>query len=409
MRKRSELLLLALCVDGALVAQAPRWSAEMPLVHEAGLHAIALSPEMLGASRSDLGDIRIVDAQGVDVPYVLREVATPGDHGRFIPFQLVRNEVRDRVTVLELERPADQELEALHIWIRPTETEKQVRITGSDDRHEWYMVKDEHLVAQGARGDPPHQVLTVRLPRNDYRFLRLTLNDSVSAPLNVLGVGRFADGETPGWRYVETPSLSFVQADSARESRLSLALGVPLLAERLAFRVSDTGLYRRDARLEARRRATMRKGHHAVPMQWTERLADDVIASDRAAFFDMAPARIDTFDLVVSNGDDRPLRFVDIRILARERVLLARLEPDTRYRLFTGNAELEPPRYDIAHFADELPVPLDTLRHGALTAIPEEAEVSPGFNPSSGWVWGAIIVLMLSMGAVAARLLKQER
>lgn len=408
MRMRIELLLVASAFSCGLIAQSPEWRAEVPAVEKAGFYVIALSPELLGASRADFGDIRLLDMDGNDVPYVLNEVSTPEDEGLFIPYQLIRDEVLEHGTVLELERPSGQELEELHIWIRPIETEKSIRITGSDDRSEWFMVKDEHLVAQGARGDPPHQVLTVRLPRNDYRFLRLALNDSLTPPMNVLGVGRFTDGAARAWRYAETAPLSFVQTDTARESRLHLALDAPLLAERLAFEVADTGFFRRDARVEAHRRGTMKKGTHAAPLHWAERLVNSVIASDRAACIDMAPTRLDTFDLVVSNGDDRPLRFVTLRVLARQRVLLANLQPDKRYHLATGDPALEAPRYDIAHFADKLPPPVDTLSHSALKATPLNTDGSVGFDPAAWWVWAAIVVLALGMGAVAVSLLRRE-
>ncbi|MBK6776991.1 MAG: hypothetical protein IPG74_14540 [Flavobacteriales bacterium] len=41
---------------------AQQWKAELPTVEKAGLHRIVLSPEMVGRSREDLGDVQLVDS-----------------------------------------------------------------------------------------------------------------------------------------------------------------------------------------------------------------------------------------------------------------------------------------------------------------------------------------------------------
>ncbi len=407
MRSRTELWLIGCLFASNLHAQSPRWSASVPEVKEAGVYAITLSPELLGGSRADLGDIRLIDAAGANVPYVQRDVFGPSVTGQFLPFELVRNEVLKHSTVIELERPADEVLDELQIWIRPSDTEKGVRITGSDDRSNWYMVKDEHLVAQGSRGDPPHQVLSVRLPRSDYRYLRLSLNDSLTAPMKVLGVGRFSSGHSAGRQFVEAGPVEFTRTDSAGETRLLVMLPASLLAERIAFRVADTVAFRRDVRIEVQKQGTMRKGRHTVPTSWKQVLARGTIASDRALYIDLPATQLDTFRIVVSNGDDRPLQFTDLHVLAVKRVLLARLEPGVQYRLATGDPALSPPRYDMAHFAEDLPTPLDTLRHAAPVDAFTSAEAGPLFDPAQVWVWVAILALLVLMGWMAARMLRK--
>lgn len=407
MMSRIELWLIGCFFASNLHAQAPRWSASIPEVKEAGVYAITLSPELQGGSRTDLGDIRLLDSTGADVPYVLRTVLRAGDKGQFEPFDLVRNEVLQHSTVIELERPADEVLDELHIWIRPSDTEKRVRITGSDDRSNWYMVKDEHLVAQGARGDPPHQVLLVRLPRSDYRYFRLSLNDSLTAPMKVLGVGRFSSGHAAGREFVQVGPLEFIRKDSAGETRLLVMLPASLLAERIAFRVADTVAFRRDVRIESQVHGTMRKGRHTVPTNWKQVVARGAIASDRDLYVDLPATQLDTFRIVVSNGDDRPLQFTELHALAGKRVLLARLEPGVRYRLSTGDPALASPRYDMAHFAEDLPAPLDTLRHAAPVAAFTSAEAGPLFDPAQAWVWVAILALLILMGWMAARMLRK--
>lgn len=402
---RRELFLLPLLCGGSLLAQTAKWSAAVPAPPQKGLHAITLSAELLGCSRADLGDIRLFDSTGAQVPYVIEQVRSTAAHGAFHPFSVVRNEVLDRSTIIEFERPADGAVETLHIRIRPLDAEKKVRVTGSDDRKAWYMVKDEHVVAQGARGDPPHQVLILDLPRSDYRYFRLTLNDSLTAPMRVLGVGRFGEATAASPRFLDAGAMAFTQRDSARTSVISVRSARPVLVERLAYKVSDTVRYRRDARILRWRWGTMRKGLQEVRSRSAEEVARTGIASDRASLIEVPSARLDTFEVRIDNGDDRPLRFAELWPQVVHRVMLAELRPGMRYRLSTGDPSLAPPAYDMAHFADQLAEPVDTLVHDPLRASqPEDVEAS-AFDPAKWWIWVAIVALVLGMGWMASRML----
>ena len=310
-------------------------------------------------------------------------------------------------TVIELERPADREIQDLEIWVRPADVQKAVRITGSDDRSHWYMVKDEQVVAQGARGDPPHQVLSINVPRSDYRYYRITLNDSLTPPMRVLGVGRFAD-KAPVRRFAPSVPLAFTQKDTARISIMHVAIPHPMAIDRLRFAVSDTSTFHRTGELRAWYSHVTQEKRRTRTMRYAETIATFTIASDLAPVIDLPTTRADTFELVINNGDDRPLHFTRLEALVAEHLLVARLDQGMSYHLTTGDAERLAPQYDLAHFAKGLEAPLDTLSPGAPVLLPAKVAAMPGFDPSKWWVWAAIIVLMAGMGWMALRMLKKE-
>lgn len=401
-----DLLLAGVLIAQTAIAQGPTWTAPLPAVTRSGVYAVMLGPEWMGLSRMDLGDIRLLDSTGMEVPYLLREQALTRASA-FVPFPLLRNEVMPKATVIELERPADRQVQDLEIWVRPADVKKSVRITGSDERSHWYMVKDEQVVAQGARGDPPHQVLSVQVPRSDYRYYRITLNDSLTPPMRVLGVGRFKD-EAPVRRFAPSIPLQLSQKDTARTTTVHVTSPNALGFDRLRFAVSDTITFHRKGELRVWHSRVMEEGRRKRTVRASETVATFTIASDLAPVIDLPTTRADTFDLVIFNGDDRPLHFTRLEALASEHLLIAKLEPGMPYRLTTGDAERLAPQYDIAHFAKELEAPLDTLSPGAPTAIPAQVAAGPGFDPSKWWVWAAIIVLMAGMGWMAVRMLKKE-
>lgn len=408
MQRRPELLIAAALFGANTFAQQARYEAPMPPVSRSGLHAIYLSAELLGASREDLADIRLLDSTGSQVPYVLRDVARAHGSERFVAYNLLRNEVMERRTEVEVEPPAGLDMDELHVLIKPIDAEKRVRITGSDDGDAWYMVKDEHVAPQGARGDPPHQVLILRIPRSDYRYLRLTLNDSLTAPMKVLGVGRYLPERAPDPMHAAPIDLPFARMDSASRTVLRITLPHALLVERLTIEAEDTVPFLRHITLGRWRGASANSssqhGAHSRP----EQLGSYTFFQGTGASFDTDPVRIDTFELLIDNGDDRPLRIRAIKAQCRQRVLLARLEAGMDYRLTTGDPRTGPARYDMAHFAAELPDPVDTLSPGPLRTIPAQNSAAPWFDPSAWWVWLAIASLTAGMALLAVRLLRAE-
>ncbi|HRD52655.1 MAG TPA: hypothetical protein PKY96_08405 [Flavobacteriales bacterium] len=404
MRRALSLLVLAVLANGVF-PQAPRWSADVAPVPGTGLYAIDLSAGLLGCSRGDLGDIRLFDSTGAETPYVIQRVMAPPRKERFIPFALLRNEALKHSTVIELERPDDSTVDALHIWIRPVQVEKRVRITGSEDRQQWYMVKDEHVVAQGARGDPPHQVLNVPIPRSDYRFLRIAINDSLTPPLRIQGVGRFERDDPPEPRFGTAHRLAFVQRDSAGITTLRVEAATPLLVERLRYAVADSILYRRNGRVEQWRWAESGRKQAMKRVRFADNVGWFSIGSDLARVMDAGHFRADSFDVVIENGSDAPLKFTELIADAQQHVLIANLREGMRYTLMTGSDTLASPRYDLAHFAERL-TPLDTLAHGELLRAPDPALEAPTFDPSATVVWVAIIALIGLMGLFAMRMLR---
>lgn len=403
MGRRCRILLAPLLLATSSWAQ-PRWSAPVPPVKLSGLQAIVLTPELLGCSRADLGDLRLVDSVGNHVPYVLRSTAEVPS-AEFITYPLIENTAYDKNTVVELERPADRVLEDLSIWIRPLEDQKRLRVTGSDDRKHWYMVKDDHLVMQGAVGSPPRQVLMLHLPATDYKYLRIQMNDSLTPPMQVLGVGHF-EGTVVEPRYITSEKVDWSQHDSASFSMIRVRGPHRLLIDRLHYAVSDTGNYFRRCVLRSWGEHMKGRGRRRHRVSEEHIVASFVIGSDRDRVADIQEARLDSFDLVIDNGDDRPLHFTELEFSAQEQVMLAHLDPGMRYRITTGDASLTPPRYDMAHF--EQPTPAGTLTPGALEALPMEAAAAPLFDPSQRWIWAVIIALMAGMGWMAWRMLRKD-
>jgi hypothetical protein len=388
MRLRTSLIA-ALFTGTLLHAQQPAWRAPVGPVQRNGLHAIRLTPEVVGRSQPSLADVRIVAPDSLPVPFVARTAPAQLSEMRALPFTMLRNERIGHRTVVEFEVPPGTLVDGFTLGIRNAEVGKKARITGSDDRRHWFMVKDEHLSLSGA--GHPRTLRWLDLPLSDHRYYRIELNDSLTAPVQVLSVGHTVQARSEG-RCGTIASARWDRIEEKGRTVVRITGDHPLVIDRIHLNVADTTPWRRAYQLHTARQEERRERRRTVLHRWTEDLGGGSIASYERSLISAPGTAVDTLFLAIANGDDRPLRITGVEVLQRERVLLANLRTGVPYTLTTGDPAASPPHFDLSHFQDSLPAPQDTLVPGALTAIPPIVAARP-FDVSRTWVWVAIVVV----------------
>ena len=184
MRGRGMALLLALLLAALLVTGIaagregePRFRYERPVLPGAA-GPNRLEPDVpLLAGAAGFADLRLTDAAGREVPYLLFQPLPRGPEwraGRLLPIQPTKTESGFEVD-LGVAGPVDR----LRITGLPAPFLKRFRLEGSGDRSHWTL-----LIAQGTLFDLPDEGLRqseVDFPRGDFRYLRLTWDDTSSA------------------------------------------------------------------------------------------------------------------------------------------------------------------------------------------------------------------------------------
>lgn len=397
--------LMAYAAMLAAVVQAQRWKAELPTVDSAGLHAIVLSPEMIGRSSAGAADVRIQDAAGNAMPYVFAVAQARTEEVGWAPFNVIRNEATSRWTIVELEKPAGEPfVEEIRLTIRNTNAMKSMRITGSDDKHNWYMLADGLLM--GAWSSPGRTQQIISIPASDYRFVRLALNDSLTPPLQILAAEwRHATSIAGTWTDIDDATWAI--SDSAGISRIRVTCPYDATIDRIEFVVEDTGRYLRTCAIERMFETTTGRDHKRRVQTRSDRSLTFQLSSDDPALVDVPALQLDTFTIVIDNGDDRPLKIADIKLKQLRRWLLADLQPGRHYTITTGDPKRQAPQYDMVHFKDRLRSPIATLQHGPLVALATAAPEGPAIDPSRWWIWAGLVAVLGLVGFMAVRMLRE--
>lgn len=405
----SKVIVLAICLlcgSTGMPAQPAASEASLPQVKEKGFYAIDLPWQVMGGAKPDLSDVRIVDETGQEVPYLLKEDRTQPAGSVFEDYPIgIRTKGRfTEVTVETDGRP----LSSFILRIKNADVQKTAVLKGSNDRKNWYAVK-EHCPLEYPYGQMQTKAdIKIDFPLSDYRWYLLSVNDSVSAPLNIVQVGRWKPGLSSEQNEWQVPASETRLTNGQHATDIVLAYPSRYYFSKAVFYVSSPDYYNREAsllavdpveiprkmRLPGRRRRAydvkMREVSHFKGMLSPE--------GNGTAMLDL-DCYTDTLKFSIANGDDRPLQIDSIRTYIDRYYLVASLEPGMVYKLTYGNPDLAAPAYDLS-FARYVP---DTLRHLSVESIRQlsvgEAEGESAwmlfFKTYGVWIIIGVIIIQL--------------
>lgn len=393
-------------LGAALFAHAqPQWNASLAPVGRDGYYTIVLSPEVVGRSRADLADLRLLDAAGKEVAYLMEREPEVYERTWMRSYKLLRNERVRSATVIEMETDSAGVVDELLVRVRNARVSKRARITGSDDRADWFMIQDECLAV--GEGDGATSVLRfVDLPLSDYRYYRITLNDSLSAPVQVLDLGHSARVRSEG-RYNPIEELSFSRAEERSITRIALYGRFPFRADRIVFDIRSDVPFQRRAKFAHHVSYATQLNKREVTRTEEEPLGDLSLTRSSRGRIKAPSVIVDTLFILIENGNDRPLDITGIHAFQLEDRITAKVTARERYTITTADIKARKPHYDITHFRDSLPDPIGTLEVPAMTARPVTPTEGPTMDPSMKWVWAAIIGVGLIIAVSAVRLLRK--
>lgn len=402
--------VLGLCffLPACTLAQSFSYKAPVAPITRSGYHRIELSPDVLGQLHDGLGDIRLFEGQKREVPYVLtRQTGTEAT--AFIPFETIKKtNVPGLKTTVIVKRPSRQPIQSIGVEIQNTNVMKKATLSGSHDASNWYALDDAVRMCRNSNATTTTSLQTISFPLSDYTYFRLDINDSTSAPLNVLRIGNFGQTSTTA-RYTNIPGLRFTQIDSS-DHYTYLLLNRPAQAriDRLQIRVGQPMQFRRQAEVGHNFSETIVRKRRSRPIlrQSFDPLFAFTISSVGDSTVELPGLQTDKLCVRIANGDDPPLQIRAIEAAQLTTYLTANLLADSTYHIEFGNLATAGPVYDLAYFKNQLSGTLPVVSVGAITG---RYEPSVGNVPGTSkyTVWAATIIILLLLGAMTYRLLKE--
>jgi hypothetical protein len=309
-----------------------------------------------------LGDLRLYDAGGREVPYLL--VPQPTREPRWLSGQVLPIPARDSLSGFQIDLGAAQLIDRVRLGGLPAPFLKRVQLEGSGDAARWTQ-----LVREGTLFDLPDErlrQLEVAFRAGEYRYVRLIWDDSSSGrlPLPASVQARHAGPGAP-----QPPPAAAVRVErrpsEPGKSRYRIRLpGAKLPIVALELEVGG-GNVLRDARV-TETRLSNREMTPALLGDATLRRSVRGNATAQNLRIPLSPPSEAELELVIDDGSNPPLDLIGINAAfaplpfiyfesERGEALLARY----------GQPRLNAPRYDLEAVRDSVyAIAMATARWG---------------------------------------------
>lgn len=372
---------------------------------EAGLVRIPLSMDVHGHAQSDLGDLRVIDDAGMEVPFVLHAVhakqtrswrdAQLTDVG-FVPGQFTE------VTV-DAGR-LDEQHNLLELQFDETHFFSWVEIAASDDRTIWRIIRDRAPLYR-FQDDDAGRVPSLSYPQTYARWLRVRILDKDKKLIPRWG--RVAHEIAEQAEYTPAP-VTFTKEESAspQESQWNADFGnaqMPLSA--FQFEAAQPEFHR------AVRIATSRDGK-----TWKTRCSGEIYryrplpekpgeTRERASLEIPFPeTQVRYWRVTILDREDVPVSGLRVIPLQVVRSIVFRQDPAHRYRVLYGHGRSKAAQYDLKHLLSG--GDLKTAASGQLGSEEKnENHVSaePWTEQHPVLLWGALLIGVAVLGYQAIR------
>ncbi|MBL7858376.1 MAG: hypothetical protein JNM57_11860 [Cyclobacteriaceae bacterium] len=381
-------------------------SATLPPIDSTGFYRIALTSDVCIHLNNNFTGLRLYNEKEQEVPFLFEEEKKTTVN-RFSEYEILeKTQKRNCCTTLVLHNPERNSINNISLIIKNADVLKTATLLGSDNREQWYALK-QHVQLDGlnnARATADMKMLN--FPWSNYSYYKLEIDDSTTAPLNILRAGYY-QLETSERNYSVVPIKLFSQVDSVdiKKTYITIRFDTVRLVDRLEFTISGLPYFSRNATL-------YKKGVHQLRNGSTESYLLAVhtfqLRSDQENIVSLPTIRSNEFIVIIENLDNPPVQISAVNTFQLNRYITAWLEKENSYTLRLGNINNEEPNYDLAQFKDKIPQQPPVLNVSKIESTKTTAPKSDFvFFTSRTLIWAILFIVILALGWMSIRMVKE--
>ena len=372
-----------------------QWRAALALPGASGIVALPLDGPLYDALLNPPHDLRAVDATGALVPHAVRCGRTSAATETVArPVRVLNRTFGEGHSRAVLDFGNRVLKNKLQVVVSGQNYLRKVTVEGGDDQTSWEVLGKDLLLFDIKTPEESHREDTLTVSENTFRYLRLTVENSINEaePVVIQGVNTFYEvpAGNPQLAKVPIASTNVVQDEKAKTTTLTLDLGFRNLPLQDISLTIGNAAFQRSYRIAGRNTRT-HKIYRSTEEAWSAQeietpwslvaqgmlhrrvSAGKTIESTGAA---IPQAAFRYLQITIDNGDDAPLDIRDVHLVRRTCSLILESRPGTSYTLYGGNADAGSPDYDFSKTLKAMdidgipriaPGTMETLRHAAPT------------------------------------------
>ncbi len=385
------LLVLFLLLFSYACAQDYKYKAGLRAVDSSGFYAINVTPALSRYISTTFNDVRVIDKEGRQVPYIVKSGTKPSFITSYKSLKIYTNFLDDsNRTVLILENPGREKISNIGLLLKNASVSRNANISGSNDDRNWFAISENVSFGKNYNDVKDEYIEYLQLPSSTYRYFKLTINNGKNDPLNILNAGYNSTAHSVSSnQYINNGASAFRQVDSSDESTyIFLHHEQNYHFEKLLLKLQAPRFYKRDAELFI--------DNYSYYFH---------LASDTLAALEFPCSNAGQFYLKLYNGDNPPLKVLQVYSQQQKKQLVAWLEAGETYQLLLTNPKAKKPDYELQGFIDSIPESMPVVEVSA-PVIKSTSETKKLFNPNL-LLWPAIIVVLIVLAALTFRLTRE--
>jgi len=391
--KLNKFIVILLAANGVLAQN--KTTAKIETVKENGLHKIVLPPEIRSFSKEELGDFRIVDAKGTEIPYYILQGNTETNSNRFSECKILsKTAIPKSKTILIFENPKTA-IDQIVLSITNSDVTKTYSISGSDDQKEWFGLVNNALLTELENKDTTSVFKTIPLPLTSYRYLKIEWNDKKTLPINILKIGFFTNTDNkPKLVEITAEKIKFQPIPAEKKTRIYIAFTRPQSINQIGFTITNPNLFQRKAQIYVPKKAPTNQ--KSVP--FPEEIFAFELSSNTNNTFSIPQLFEKEWFIEIKNQDNPPLTIKKIQFFQNQIAVIADLKANEKYTITTQNPKLQSPTYDLENFKNRLD---STLPEAKIYDIKHLSSIENQTKNQSFWQQSWFMWLCISLGGLA--------
>ena len=393
-----------------LNAQVFTHKAKVDAVTQKGFYRIPLNTALSGKAQGRWQDLRLFDAQGNEVPYVLKKEEPYQVDQHYVVLNILKTELGPDKQILYIENPNKRRLNTLLLDIQNAETDRSVRISGSSDMKTWFGISDSMDFVLWGMSNETTQRKAIEFPNSNYPFLKIEIDRKNKEPLNITQVGYSTDARHDP-KYTRINGLQYTTKQSGSKTQLELTFTDPHTIDQLQFFITEPAYYQRHLTLKP---LTQNRQVYSIKHRYAE--------YDQSNFaFELSSASHGVLAtegylgymhhqkllIEIENNNDQPLRIDSIGAFQLSSHIIAELKPGNPYFIYVGDSNLDAPLYDLRYFESKIPEQLPTAQVGPMQPKQQKLQGEYSGDRDRYMVWSGMGILAVFLIFITRNLMKK--
>jgi hypothetical protein len=385
------LIIVLFCTN---VIFAQNTTAKIEKVKTDGLHKIVLPANVRSASNDDLSDFRILDSKGNEVPYFYKNANDAVTTSDYVEYKIIsETRIPKKQTTIIFENP-ERSINSLLLSIANYDGEKTYNLSGSNDQKQWNGLSNNSLLSDLNALEDLNVMKTISFPLNNYKFLKIELDDKKSLPISIQRIGN----ENSQTKYSDLLSVDYANKEitelkAEKKTKIHILFANEQFLNQIKFEISEPKLYKRLVRIY---KLENRKVKHKFE-NFENEILNFELSSDSQNSFNLLNIREKDFYIEIENQDNQPLKIAEIKFFQIPVSVISDLKSNENYTISTGKPDLMAPVYDIENFKNSIS---NNLPIATISEIKSAGKTTENATPKSFWQQPWFMWVCLSLGAI---------